>query len=141
MCQTQSRLKFPHDDFLLQRANMSAPHVHKPKFINLDLKQKLMQITWDDDHVSQYEFDSLRRACPCAECRPWTHGIGEPGETPVKVKTAVGNLRSPQDVSLVGAYAVNFRWADGHNTGIYTHDYLRGLCDCEEHRQALDVSR
>lgn len=32
----------------------------------------------------------------------------------------------------VGSYAVQLRWQDGHDTGIYTFELLRRLCPCEE---------
>jgi DUF971 family protein len=28
---------------------------------------------------------------------------------------------------VVGGYALQFKWADGHSTGIYSFDYLRKL--------------
>ena len=33
------------------------------------------------------------------------------------------------DLSLVGRYAINFRWSDSHETGIYSFRYLRQLCE------------
>ena len=30
----------------------------------------------------------------------------------------------------VGQYGIQLIWGDGHNTGIYTFNYLRRLCDC-----------
>lgn len=36
------------------------------------------------------------------------------------------------EISAVGNYAIQFRWEDGHSTGIYTFDYLRSLCPCPE---------
>ena len=33
------------------------------------------------------------------------------------------------DLSLVGRYAINFRWSDGHDTGIYSFRYLRELSE------------
>jgi DUF971 family protein len=33
------------------------------------------------------------------------------------------------DVSIVGRYALNFRWSDGHETGIYSFRYLREFCE------------
>jgi DUF971 family protein len=33
------------------------------------------------------------------------------------------------DIEIVGRYALNFRWSDGHSTGIYSFRYLRGLCE------------
>jgi DUF971 family protein len=34
-----------------------------------------------------------------------------------------------KDLSVVGRYALNFRWSDGHETGIYSFRYLRELCE------------
>ena len=35
-------------------------------------------------------------------------------------------------VSIVGRYALNFRWSDGHETGIYSFRYLRELCESQD---------
>ncbi len=99
----------------------------KPKQIVVDVQNRLMQIIWADGHESIYEFSALRRACPCAECQPWVHGVGAVGDTPESVRQAVAELKSASDVSRVGAYAINLRWADGHASGIYTFEYLRSL--------------
>ncbi len=32
------------------------------------------------------------------------------------------------DMQLVGNYAVKIRWSDGHDTGLYTWEHLRALC-------------
>ena len=43
-------------------------------------------------------------------------------------------------VSPVGNYALQFSWSDGHDTGIYTFDYLRKLCPCPQCRpQGLEA--
>jgi DUF971 family protein len=110
---------------------------HKPKNILVDVDGKRLQINWADDHESVYEFTYLRRACPCAECRPWTHGVGEVGQTPEAVRNAVGELKAVSDVQAVGAYAINFHWADGHSYGIYDFKYLRDLCPCPDHKGAI----
>ena len=39
-------------------------------------------------------------------------------------------------VELVGNYALQFFWSDGHNTGIYTWDYLYRLCPTEDSAHA-----
>ena len=36
------------------------------------------------------------------------------------------------NAELVGNYAMSFTWADGHDAGIYTWTFLRGLCPCEQ---------
>jgi DUF971 family protein len=34
-----------------------------------------------------------------------------------------------RDINIVGRYALNFRWSDGHETGIYSFRYLRDMCE------------
>ena len=36
-----------------------------------------------------------------------------------------------QDIEPVGRYALQFKWSDGHDTGIYAYKLLRGLCQCD----------
>lgn len=106
---------------------MSEQVTYKPNGIVVDLPQRLLQINWSDGGSSVYSFDVLRRACPCAECRPWVHGVGKVGEVPAAVQAAVGELVTVKDVQPVGSYALNFNWADGHTFGIYDWKYLRAL--------------
>jgi DUF971 family protein len=43
------------------------------------------------------------------------------------------------NVGPVGNYALQFEWSDGHNTGIYSFEYLRKLCPCSQcHPEPLD---
>ncbi len=103
---------------------------YKPNGIVVDLAQQLVQINWSDGRVSVFDFDALRRACPCAECRPWIHDLlkaslsHEPADA---VKHARGELKTMQDIQPVGSYALHFNWADGHTYGIYDWKYLRQI--------------
>ncbi len=45
------------------------------------------------------------------------------------IKPGQYELRSVQPV---GNYALQMKWGDGHQTGIYTYDYLRQICECSE---------
>ena len=38
-------------------------------------------------------------------------------------------LPRPVEVEPVGKYALRFKWNDGHESGIYSWDYLRNVCD------------
>ena len=38
----------------------------------------------------------------------------------------------PLDIQLVGRYALQFSWNDGHATGIYPFEVLREICPCPE---------
>jgi DUF971 family protein len=40
---------------------------------------------------------------------------------------AVSDELTIADISIVGRYALNFRWSDAHETGIYSFRYLREL--------------
>jgi DUF971 family protein len=84
-----------------------------------------LRITWADEQVSDYEAARLRRACPCAQCvNEWT------GERTLK-PDAISDEVEINDVSVVGRYALNFRWSDGHETGIYSFQCLRDLGERE----------
>ncbi len=84
-----------------------------------------LQITWADERICRYEAAALRRACPCAQCvNEWT------GQRMLAPET-ISNELTIADLSIVGRYALNFRWSDGHETGIYSFKYLRELCEQE----------
>jgi DUF971 family protein len=83
-----------------------------------------LAIVWNDGIESYFNLHFLRRACPCAACG---------GEPDVLGKVVRPNVTySPESFQLtgfdiVGGYALQPRWADGHSTGIYSFTYLRRL--------------
>ena len=82
-----------------------------------------LRITWTDERVCEYTAAALRRVCPCAQCvNEWT---GQRTLTPEMISEAL----TIKDLNLVGRYALNFQWSDGHETGIYSFRYLRELCE------------
>jgi DUF971 family protein len=82
-----------------------------------------LRITWADGRVCLFRAPALRRACPCAQCvNEWT------GQRVLKPEEVADEL-TINDVSIVGRYALNFRWSDHHETGIYSFRYLRALCE------------
>lgn len=95
-----------------------------PSIEPVEIKQEgnsSLRITWADGRVSEYTAAELRRACPCAQCvNEWT------GERVLKPES-VSNETKIEDISIVGRYALNFRWSDGHSTGIYSFRFLRDL--------------
>ena len=42
-----------------------------------------------------------------------------------------------QAATQVGNYAIQISFTDGHSTGIFSYDYLRTLCPCEECAKAF----
>jgi DUF971 family protein len=83
-----------------------------------------LAIQWNDNAESYLNLEVLRRACPCAACG------GEPNVLRNIVRPNVTYTAESFQLDrfhLVGGYALQFRWADGHSTGIYSFDYLRKL--------------
>lgn len=66
---------------------------------------------------------AVRLACRCAACVDEVSGAHRlrPGAVPEDVR--------PLRVSPQGNYGLRIEWSDGHGTGIYTLDQLRGLAD------------
>jgi DUF971 family protein len=87
---------------------------------------KRTDINWNDGHFSSYDSWYLRENCPCAGCVEEFTG---------RRKIVHGSISSSLErvsVEPVGNYALQFSWSDGHNTGIYSFDYLRRLCPCAQ---------
>ena len=91
--------------------------------MDVDRSSQVMEIAWEGGHHSSYTGERLRWACPCAECRG---EAGAPGRLS-RVKTLADEELRIQDVTLVGQYALQIGFESGHNTGLYTFSYLRGL--------------
>jgi len=94
-----------------------------PKRIHVDRQAGVFEIAWDDIQ-GQIALTEVRKSCPCALCGDLRsqqsgglHMISEV-EMPSVVLAAV---------IPVGNYAVQLRWEDGHDTGIYPYTYLREL--------------
>ena len=85
-----------------------------------------LRIAWADGRECRYNAAALRRVCPCAQC------VNEfTGERMLRADSVPDTL-TIEDVEIVGRYALNFRWSDGHQTGIYSFRYLRELCEQEK---------
>jgi DUF971 family protein len=96
---------------------------HFPVEIHHLRERGIVRVMWEDDHVGEYPLAYLRGFCPCALCQ------GHGGVVRRFVEVADPKLSR---IQAVGNYAIEFAWEDGHDTGIYTYDYLRSLCPCAE---------
>jgi DUF971 family protein len=82
-----------------------------------------ISIKWSDDAETRYKASMLRRSCPCAGCvNEWT---GEKTLDPDKISEDI----SFKHTSIVGRYALNFHFSDGHDTGIFSFAFLRKLSE------------
>lgn len=89
-----------------------------------------LDVIWDDGHESHYPLELLRRECPCAGCKGETifGKVMMPASLPV-FRPGMNELES---LTPMGQYGVLAKWKDGHDTGIYSWEYLRMLCPCPE---------
>ena len=102
----------------------------KPTAMKKTGKQELT-VTWDNGHVSVYSFILLRDSCPCAGCSGETVLLHEYVPPPPD-HSAKGRYELA-GIQLVGSYACQLQWNDGHATGIYTWEHLIENCPCPEH--------
>ena len=97
---------------------------------------KGLEIDWADGHRSAWSFPWLRDGCPCATC---VDERAQQGRKPGQPKPKAAQLLpmyapppKPKSVQPVGRYAIQFNWLDGHSGGIYSWEYLRRVCQCQE---------
>ncbi len=82
-----------------------------------------LSITWSDDTETVYRAPQLRRVCPCASCvNEWT------GEKIIKDENISDDLTFTR-ITIVGRYALNFHFSDGHDTGIFSYKFLHDLSE------------
>jgi DUF971 family protein len=95
----------------------------------LDIQQigEEVAIKWEDGSESYIRLETLRRQCPCAECRGETDVMGNLYKGPeVQLSPAAFQLR---EIRTIGGYAVQPVWGDGHSSGIYSFDYLKRVAE------------
>ena len=97
---------------------------------------KGLEIDWADGHRSSWSFAWLREACPCANCieerKREGRKRGEARPKPAELLPMYTPPPKPLSMHPVGRYAIQFNWADGHSSGIYSWEYLRRVCSCRE---------
>jgi DUF971 family protein len=102
-----------------------------PQKIKLAAGNDTLSVQWSDGHVSAYPYRYLRDKCPCATCRDMPPQAAGPRVLSPLPMLGQKPLR-PERADLVGRYALQIYWNDGHSAGIYSFEYLRELCPCPE---------
>lgn len=117
----QALAAFPGIWFLSTKIPVAGlqPGAPRPTEIKLHQKSRALEIAFDDGKSFRLECELLRVYSPSAEVRG--HGPGQEvlqtGKKDVEIKA----------VEPVGNYAVRLVFSDGHDTGLYSWDYLYGL--------------
>jgi DUF971 family protein len=102
---------------------------HDPRPIHLDVdRAEGLTIRWDDGAAHQLSVAVLRRNSPSADARELRAEMSRNPFAVLPASSAQGPLRI-ETVEPIGHYALRIRFSDGHDTGIYTWRYLRGLCE------------
>lgn len=91
-----------------------------PTEITLHQQSKTLEIAFDDGGRYTLPFEFLRVFSPSAEVRG--HGPGQETLQTGKRKVLLTNIEP------VGSYAVKLTFDDGHDSGLYTWEYLHDLC-------------
>jgi DUF971 family protein len=84
-----------------------------------------LAIKWADGSESFVSLEHMRRSCPCAGCKGETDIMGNLYKNPEQPLTSKAFLLVR--FMVVGGYAIQAVWADGHNTGLFSFEYLRTL--------------
>ena len=86
-----------------------------------------LAIKWDDGGESYIPLATLRRRCPCAGCNGEMDILGNLYKNPDR--PLAPNAFELVRITRVGGYAVQPVWADGHDSGIYSFEYLRRVAE------------
>ncbi len=100
---------------------------NRPAHLEL-ARDRGLTVKWTDGGESFFPIDYLRKMSPSAEARHLRDELARNPLTVLPVSPAgdTGPLRAI-DAEFVGNYAVRIRFSDGHQTGIYSWDYLREI--------------
>ena len=91
----------------------------QPREIKLHQQSRLLEITFSDDVCYQLPYEFLRVYSPSADVSG--HGPGQEVLQAGKKNVGISALIP------VGSYAVQIDFDDGHDTGLYTWEYLNKL--------------
>ncbi len=106
---------------------MAAEVFHRPRDWAIVPERRAFQVTWDDGAMSEYGWEEMRRACPCAYCA----GEGAFRGTVNEGTVFTAEQTTLKEVHPVGRYGLTPVWGDGHDTGIYTFKMLRRAAGLE----------
>ena len=109
----------------------SGPTSLVPKSLRKEGPDQLV-IEWSDGHRSVHTWNYLRKQCPCAGCREEREKPPDPFRILSPQDLVPREPLAPVAMTPVGHYAYKITWNDGHDTGIFTLESLRAMCQCPE---------
>lgn len=95
-----------------------------PQNIQLHKQSKTLELGYANGESHTLSCEYLRVYSPSAEVRG--HGKGQEVLQTGKIHVVITNIEP------VGSYAIQLTFSDGHESGIYSWDYLYELCENQE---------
>jgi DUF971 family protein len=100
----------------------------QPRPTKLELRgETRLLIEWSDGTKREIAVSELRNRCPCATCREQRSQPPKPSGGLNVISMAEARPLRVQGMRPVGNYAYAIAFSDGHDTGIYTLEFLREL--------------
>lgn len=85
-----------------------------------------LTVVWADGATSYYPVEYLRRMSPSADNRNLQEQL-QTNPLMVLPKDVTAGPVTATGAQLVGAYAIKISFSDGHDTGIYSWEYLHSI--------------
>jgi DUF971 family protein len=92
-----------------------------PTNVVVHQQSKVLELTYDNGNAYRLPFEFLRVVSPSAEVQG--HGPGQETLQTGKREVLIANIEP------VGHYALKPSFSDGHDSGLYTWDFLHFLCE------------
>ncbi|MCE9591765.1 MAG: DUF971 domain-containing protein [Planctomycetes bacterium] len=98
----------------------------RPKHLDVKKDQGLT-VHWQDGTTSFYPIAYLRKLSPSADAKLLREEMARNPLTVLPASASSGQPLTATGAELVGNYAIRVLFSDGHDTGIYSWDYLREI--------------
>jgi DUF971 family protein len=95
-----------------------------PSNVVVHQQSKVLELSYENGKTYRLPFEFLRVLSPSAEVQG--HGPGQETLQTGKREVLIANLEP------VGHYAIKPSFSDGHDSGLYTWEYLLFLCENQE---------
>lgn len=99
----------------------------RPTGVIADRQKRELTIEWNNGRRCTFSFAGLRMVCPCVLCQGGHENMGRPADK-LLLQNAKDDELNIEAANAVGSYAIQFVWNDGHDSGIYTWEYLYDAC-------------